>query len=84
MAHYEDTLNAKMNRHEKALEALHLDMWIIYNQDAKPIFGQVLALCNASDSNLIGLECWCAECKEESKLARKYAKEIKACRERAN
>lgn len=78
---YEDKLIGKMSKHEKALDALHLDMWIIYNREEHQIFGQALSVCPASDSNLIGLECWCAECKELGKTVRKFAQHIKTRKE---
>ena len=66
---YEDKINIRLAKIEAERERLLLDLDLLYKRG-----GQGWATCKASDSGLVELACWCAECKELSAMFRKIAK----------
>lgn len=68
---YEDKINARLAKIEAERERLLLDLDLLYKYE-----GQGWTKCQASDSGLVELACWCAECKEYSVITRQVAKRL--------
>lgn len=66
---YEDKINARLAKIETERANLLLDLDLLYKHG-----GEGWGICRASDSGLVELACWCAECKELSATFRKIAK----------
>jgi hypothetical protein len=62
---YEQTLMNKFGKLQAELAKVERDLDLLYLHD-----GLGWKVCPSSDSGLVELACWCAECKE-------YAKEIR-------
>ncbi len=67
---YEDKILGKLAKLDKQFLALNTDLALLYKFN-----GLGWKTCQASDSGLVELECWCAECKEYSAEIRKMAQE---------
>jgi hypothetical protein len=70
---YEDKINARLAKIETERANLLLDLDLLYKHG-----GQGWQDCPSSDSGLVVLACWCAECKEHSASLRKGARILKA------
>lgn len=66
---YEDKVNARLAKIETERANLLLDLDLLYKYE-----GLGWERCPSSDSGLVALECWCAECKDFAKDARIHAR----------
>ena len=66
---YEDKVNARLAKIETERANLLLDLDLLYKRN-----GLGWNVCPSSDSGLVELACWCAECKDYAKDARAYAR----------